>query len=141
MYEIFEQLLQKYGVTSYKVSKETGVTQTSLSNWKSGRNTPSTKTLQKIADYFGVSVDYLMTGKEDPKEKSKKLTARDERDIAKDLESIMSKLSNQEDGPASFEGTDIPEADQELFAGQIELMLRRLKAINKDLYNPNKNKK
>lgn len=141
MYEVFEQLLQKYGVTSYKVSKETGVTQTSLSNWKSGRNTPSTKTLQKIADYFGVSVDYLMTGKEDPKEKSKKLTARDERDIAKDLESIMSKLSNQEDGPASFEGTDIPEADQELFAGQIELMLRRLKAINKDLYNPNKNKK
>ena len=141
MYEVFEQLLQKYGVTSYKVSKETGVTQTSLSNWKSGRNTPSTKTLQKIADYFGVSVDYLMTGKEEPKEKSKKLTARDERDIAIDLESIMSKLSNQEDGPASFEGTDIPEADQELFAGQIELMLRRLKAINKDLYNPNKNKK
>lgn len=141
MYEVFEQLLQKYGVTSYKVSKETGVTQTSLSNWKSGRNTPSTKTLQRIADYFGVSVDYLMTGKEEPKEKSKKLTARDERDIAKDLESIMSKLSNQEDGPASFEGTDIPEADQELFAGQIELMLRRLKAINKDLYNPTKNKK
>ena len=48
MYEVFEQLLQKYGVTSYKVSKETGVTQTSLINWKSGRNTPSAKTLQKI---------------------------------------------------------------------------------------------
>lgn len=141
MYEIFEQLLQKYGVTSYKVSKETGVTQTSLSNWKSGRNTPSTKTLQKIADYFGVSVDYLMNGKEEPKEKSKKLTARDERDIAKDLKSIMSKLNNQEDGPASFDGIDIPEADRELFAGQLELMLTRLKKINKDLYNPTKNKK
>ena len=69
------------------------------------------------------------------------LSKKDERDIAKDLENIMNKLSNKENGPASFEGEDIPEADQELFAGQIELMLRRLKAINKELYNPNKNKK
>lgn len=64
MYERFEQLLQKHGVTPYKVSKEAGVTQTSLSNWKSGRSTPSVKTLQKIADYFGVSIGYL-TGTEE----------------------------------------------------------------------------
>ena len=35
-----------------------------MSNWKNGRNTPSTVTLQKIADYFGVTIDYLMTGDE-----------------------------------------------------------------------------
>ena len=64
MYEVFEQLLQKNGVTPYKVAKEAGVTQTALSNWKSGRSTPTTKTLQKIADYFGVTIDYLMTGKD-----------------------------------------------------------------------------
>ena len=51
MYEVFEQLLQKHGVTPYKVAKEAGVTQTALSNWKSGRSTPSSKTLQKVADY------------------------------------------------------------------------------------------
>lgn len=141
MYDIFEQLLQKYGVTAYKVSKATGVTQTSLSNWKSGRSTPNTKTLQKIADYFGVTVDYLMTGKEESTKKEPALTPKDERDIAKDLENIMQKLKSGEAGPASFEGTDIPESDQELFAGQLELMLRRLKAINKEKYNPHKNKK
>lgn len=140
MYEIFEQLLQKYGVTSYKVAKEAGVTQTALSNWKSGRSTPTVKTLQKIADYFGVTVDYLMTGKEDMPQASQ-LNARDKRDIAKDLESIMKKLNNQENGPASFDGQDIPEDDRELFATQLEAMLVRLKKINKDLYNPNKNKK
>lgn len=140
MYEIFEQLLQKYGVTSYKVAKEAGVTQTALSNWKSGRSTPTVKTLQKIADYFGVTVDYLMTGK-DEKPPEPQLTPRDKRDIAKDLESIMEKLKNQEDGPASFDGQDIPEDDRELFATQLEAMLVRLKKINKDLYNPNKNKK
>lgn len=140
MYEVFEQLLQKHNVTAYKVAKEAGVTQTALSNWKSGRSTPTTKTLKKIADYFGVTVDYLMTGKDEIKEKESGLTARDEKDIAKDLNSIMEKLRNGEDGPASFEGTDIPEDDLELFAGQIELMLRRLKAINKEKYNPHKKK-
>lgn len=64
MYEIFEQLLQKYSVTSYKVSKETGITQTTLSNWKSGRSIPKQPAMQKIANYFGVTIDYLMTGKE-----------------------------------------------------------------------------
>lgn len=64
MYDIFEQLLQKHNVTPYKVSKDTGVTQTALSNWKSGKSTPTTKTLQKIADYFNVTIDYLMTGEE-----------------------------------------------------------------------------
>lgn len=143
MYSVFEQLLQKYNLTAYKVSKATGVTQTSLSNWKSGRNAPSAKTLQKIADYFGVTVDYLMTGQEDAshKEKSSELTSRDNRDIAKDLETIMEKLNNQEAGPTSFDGNDIPEDDRELFATQLEAMLIRLKKINKELYNPNKNKK
>ena len=64
MYEIFEQLLQKFNVTPYKISKETGVTQTTLSNWKNGKSTPSTANMQKIADYFNVSIDYLMTREE-----------------------------------------------------------------------------
>lgn len=76
MYQVFEQLLQKFGVTAYKVSKETGVTQTALSNWKSGRNNPNVNTLQKLADYFGVSVDYLMTGEE--KEGGEKYYINDE---------------------------------------------------------------
>lgn len=69
------------------------------------------------------------------------LTTKDERDIKKDLDSLMEKLSSKEYGPAAFDGEDIPEDDQELFAGQVELMLRRLKAINKEKYNPNKSKK
>lgn len=140
MYEIFENLLKERGITAYKVAQDTGITTATLSSWKKGRYTPKREKLQKIADYFGVTVDYLMTGKEEEKEKASELTARDERDIAKDLNSIMEKLKNGEDGPASFEGTDIPEDDLELFAGQIELMLRRLKAINKEKYNPHKKK-
>ena len=68
MYEIFAQLLDKYNVTPYKVSKDTGVAQTTLSDWKRGRSTPKSDTMKKIADYFGVSVDYLMTGSDEKPE-------------------------------------------------------------------------
>lgn len=63
-YLAFSKLLNERGVTAYKVSKETGVTQSTLSGWKRGRSTPKTDNMKKIADYFGVSIDYLMTGKE-----------------------------------------------------------------------------
>jgi transcriptional regulator with XRE-family HTH domain len=142
MYEIFEQLLSKYGVTAYKVAKETGITTATLSNWKQGKYTPKQDKLQKIADYFGVSLEYLMTGKEDVvKEKAPELSARDERDIKKDLDSLREKLANKEFGPAAYDGQDIPEEDIDLFLGQVDLMLRRVKIKNKEKYNPNKNKK
>jgi len=62
MYEIFEQLLQKHGVTAYKVAKEARVSQSMLSEWKKGTYTPKQDKLQKIANYFDVTVDYLMNG-------------------------------------------------------------------------------
>ena len=64
MYEIFEQLLKEHGVTAYRVSKETGVTTATLTSWKQGKYTPKPEKLQKIADYFNVSLEYLMTGEE-----------------------------------------------------------------------------
>lgn len=66
MYEIFEQLLQANKISAYKLAKETGISQTTLSNWKSGRSIPKQDKLEKIADYFGVTIDYLM-GKESKK--------------------------------------------------------------------------
>lgn len=63
MYEIYEQLLQKHGVTSYKVSKDTGIAQSVLSAWKTGVSTPKSDKMQILADYFGVPVEYLTTGK------------------------------------------------------------------------------
>lgn len=64
MYEIFERLMKLHGYTAYRVSVETGIAQSTLSDWKKGKSTPKADKMQKIADYFDVSVDYLMTGKE-----------------------------------------------------------------------------
>ena len=95
--------------------------------------------LKMIADYFGVSANYLMTGNEN-ESNDLGLTAKDERDIKKDLDSLREKLANKELGPAAYDGEDIPDDDVELFLGQVDLMLRRLKIKNKEKYG-HKNKK
>ena len=64
MYEVFEQLLLRFGVTTADVCKATGIGQSTMSNWKNRRNLISGKNAQLIADFFNVSVDFLMTGKE-----------------------------------------------------------------------------
>ena len=76
MYSIFEELLQKYGVSTYKVSKDTGIAQSVFSSWKNGISTPKQDKMQIIADYFNVSIEYLMTGKE--KEGGEKYYINDE---------------------------------------------------------------
>lgn len=64
MYEIFAKLMKANGCTAYQVSKTTGIAQSTLSDWKSGKSVPKADKLQKIADFFGVPVEYLMTGEE-----------------------------------------------------------------------------
>ena len=68
MYDVFEKLCAEKGVTPYRVCKETGLTTSTISNWKAGRYTPKTDKLQKIADFFGVSIEFLMTGEEKEQE-------------------------------------------------------------------------
>lgn len=72
MYEIFERLLRSRNVTAYQVAKATGISQSTLSDWKKGRSVPKMDKIQKIADYFGVSVEYLMGSatEKDPAPKS-----------------------------------------------------------------------
>ena len=63
-YEYFQDTIDRLGITAYKVSKETGVPTSTLSDWKTGRATPKLDKIIKIADYLGVSVDYL-SGREE----------------------------------------------------------------------------
>lgn len=60
MYSIFEKLLKQHNVTAYRVAKETGINTATFTSWKQGKYTPKPDKLQKIADYFGVSLNYLM---------------------------------------------------------------------------------
>lgn len=139
MYKNFEELCASRGVTPYRVCKDTNITTATISNWKAGRYVPKADKMQKIADYFDVSIEYLMTGKEDTEIKKASLTAKDQRDIEKILNQTRALLMNQEglmfDGdPAS------PEAiDSILTAMQVGVEMAKKK--NKEKYTPKKYKK
>lgn len=60
MYENYEKILKERGLTNYKVSKDTGIAQSVLSTWKTKGTTPRADKLQILAEYLGVSVDYLL---------------------------------------------------------------------------------
>lgn len=138
MYEIFEQLLQKYGVSAYKVAKETGVTQSTLSDWKRGRSTPKSENMKKLADYFGVSIDYLMTGKEETSDKKPQLKPKDERDIKNILANTEQLL--KQDG-LMFDGDPAsPEAIESILSA-MQIGMEMAKKKNKEKYTPKKYKK
>lgn len=63
MWEIFDALLRSRGITAAEFSRETGISQATLSTWKKRGGPIGSRHAQTIADFFGVSVDYLMTGK------------------------------------------------------------------------------
>lgn len=61
MYEILSKLMLDKGIKShYEIFKATGVSQSSLSDWKKGKGTPGMANIVKLAEFFNVSTDYMM---------------------------------------------------------------------------------
>ena len=65
MYAIFQELIDKRGLRVADVSRATGIRSGVFADWKKGRYTPKIDKMKLIADYLGVSVEYLTTGKEE----------------------------------------------------------------------------
>ena len=59
-YDRFAGLMQDKGITAYRVSKETGVPQSALTNWKKGICKPKVDKIKKIADYLGCPLETLL---------------------------------------------------------------------------------
>lgn len=62
MFERIEELRKSRGISQGALEKELGFSNGSISKWKKSDPTPDR--LKKLADYFDVSVEYLMTGEE-----------------------------------------------------------------------------
>lgn len=66
MYELYERLLKERHIRNADVSKATGISPSTLSDWKNGKFVPKADKIQKIADYFGVPVSYFYGEEEKP---------------------------------------------------------------------------
>lgn len=63
-YDRIFEIMKEKELTAYRVSKDTGISQASLADWRKGRSKPKIDKLQKLSEYFGVSIQYL-TGERD----------------------------------------------------------------------------
>lgn len=99
MYEIFKNLMNEKNVTPYRVAKETGIASATLSDWKNGKSTPKADKLKKIADYFGVTLDYLLGNepkKEPTTQKNGELIDPEREQQLSEINAMLDKLNKEE---------------------------------------------
>ncbi len=60
-------LRKQSGLTQIAVQMRTGIDQALLSKFESGERVPPTETLIRLADLYGVSIDYILCRTENPK--------------------------------------------------------------------------
>lgn len=59
-YRIFENLLKMNKTSVYRVSKATGISGSTFTDWKNGRSVPKIDKLKLIADHFDVPLAYML---------------------------------------------------------------------------------
>lgn len=100
---------------------------------------PDAEILKKIADFFNVSIDYIL-GNSDKRDHSE-LTYKDNRNIAKTLDMLKDQIDNNESGELNYNGIEVTDDDAELLMDALDMALRRIKKKNKEKYTPKKYKK
>ena len=121
--------------TQTEVAKYLGVTRQAYNNYELGNRQLNPDMLDKLADYFNVTTDYLLGREESPK-----IIGKDEKEIEKIIENTIENLSNT-DG-LMFDG-EVPATEEELeqlkAAMRIGLAMAKEKARQK--FTPKKYRK
>lgn len=89
-YETYIELCAKEGKTPSAVAVENNLSKSTVNAWKIGRSKPTDVTLSKLANYFGVSVEYLKGEAEEPEEIKKDPAL----DVETDTENKVSDLGS-----------------------------------------------
>lgn len=131
-YKKFKKLLEERGVTPYRVSKETGIATSTLSDWKNGISEPKKAKLQKICTYFNVPLSYFFS--EEIKTETI-ISTRDERDIEKRLAETLNQIES-EDG-LMFNGEILDADTKRLLEISLRSTLESAKIAAKK-FTPNK---
>ncbi|OJT67014.1 helix-turn-helix domain-containing protein [Bacillus licheniformis] len=140
LFDRVKQIADKKKMSIAELERKLGMGSNTLYRWKTQK--PSIDKVQKVADYFNVSIDYLL-GRSDKETFEPELTEKDERDIQKELQKIIEGLEGK-NGYAAFNGQtfdDMDEEDKELLIASLENSLRLAKRISKQKFTPKKYRK
>lgn len=119
IYERIESLRKSKGLSQGKLEKQLGFSNGSISKWKN--STPKVERLQKLADFFDVSVEYLMTGKEDEQKE------KDNTDLKQKYRELEELLRSDSMKPVRYDGKPVNNDTIDLLLKQIEISLAMLK--------------
>ncbi len=115
-----------------------GISTSSVGMYERELRQPDAEILKKIADFFNVSIDYIL-GNSDKRDHSE-LTYKDNRNIAKTLDMLKDQIDNNESGELNYNGIEVTDDDAELLMDALDMALRRIKRKNKEKYTPKKYK-
>ncbi|MBQ2840954.1 MAG: helix-turn-helix transcriptional regulator [Oscillospiraceae bacterium] len=60
------KLRKEKGITQIALQMQTGIEQALISKFESGERVPPTDTLMRLAEFYGVSMDYIMCRTDNP---------------------------------------------------------------------------
>lgn len=133
--DMLKYLRVREKMSQAELADKLGVSKSTVGMYELGKREPDFETLEAIADLFNVDMNFLL-GKV-----GSELSPKDERDIAKDLNRIMTEIKKGNNGPLYYNRIEMDDASINLLQNAIEYALRETKKENKVKYNPNKNKK
>ena len=140
LYDKIAKLCADHGISIGKMCSDLEISRGNLTDLKMGRiRSISSAKLQKIADYFSVSLDFFSENEKGNTKKAPALTRKDERDIAKTLANLKETLENEEG--LMFDGDPMSDEAKESILVAMELGLQAAKLKNKEKYTPKKYKK
>ncbi|EJR53911.1 XRE family transcriptional regulator [Bacillus cereus] len=128
-----KKLAEEQKISISELERQLDMGKNSLYRWK--KQTPSSDTIQKVADYFKVSTDYLLGRTE---KKYWELTEKDEKDIQKKLEELIEDMSNADALAFSKDSEPMSEETKRLLIMSLENSLRLGKEMAKKKFTPKK---
>ncbi|MFZ6148085.1 helix-turn-helix domain-containing protein [Enterococcus avium] len=134
IFERIKKLADKQGKSINDVENDLGYSKNTLYRLK--KNKPGAEKLEELADYFDVSIDYLL-GRTD-KKRYYDLTEKDEKDIAKELEEMIADLKSTGALAYSKDSTEVDEETRRLLIISLENSLRIAKIEAKKKFTPKK---
>lgn len=139
--ERIKKLANERGISLPALEAELGFGNSTIVKWD--KSTPNAEKLNSVAKYFGVSMDYLMTGEELDKQTTVELTTKDKRDIKKNVDNIMESLESANGEALYYDGIEVTLTDdtKALLRNALTIAMQAVKIENKEKYNPHKNGK
>lgn len=100
-YNRLTALRQDKRISQNELAKKTGLTRQAISLYETGKREPNLAVINRLADFFNVSVDYLLGRTDDPHNAEKKVIKEKTADL------------NDDETIFTYEGKEIPPEDLE----------------------------